>query len=151
VHPYFPIAVGAEDSMENSNEFKDRRRYPRSVVDLPFEYRMKNLPDAYGGLVVNASEGGLLIHSVKDMPVGLELRMVVLFPDGYELADFEVLAAIVWKDLYAFGNSEGYRHGLRIVQILEGDRWKLKQLLNSLGRARSSITFSAQPNTPPPE
>jgi len=137
--------------MENSNEFKDRRRYPRSVVDLPFEYRMKNLPDAYGGLVVNASEGGLLIHSVKDMPVGLELRMLILFPNGYELAHFEVLAEIIWKSLDSYNNSDGFQYGLKIVQILEGDLWKLQQLLNGLGRVRPTVTFSAQPTLPPPE
>ena len=137
--------------MENPNEFKERRKYPRSLVDLPFEYRMKDLPDAYGGLVVNASEGGLLIHSVKDMPVGLELNMVILFPDGYELADFEVLAKIIWKDLQSYNSSEGFQYGLKIVQILEGDRWRLTQLLNNLGRARSSVVFSVQPHTPPPE
>ncbi|HUL30505.1 MAG TPA: PilZ domain-containing protein [Thermodesulfobacteriota bacterium] len=137
--------------MENSNEFKERRRYPRSLVDLPFEYRMKDLPDAYGGLVVNASEGGLLIHSVKDMPVGLELRMVILFPNGYELAHFEVLAQIIWKGAHSYNNSEGFQYGLKFVQILDGDRWKLMQLLSSLGRARSTVTFSAQPNNPPPE
>jgi hypothetical protein len=137
--------------MENPNEFKERRKYPRSLVDLPFEYRMKDLPDAYGGLVVNASEGGLLIHSVKDMPVGLELNMVILFPDGYELADFEVLAKIIWKDLHSYNNFEGFQYGLKIVQILERDCWRLKQLLNNLGRARSSVVFSAQSHTPPPE
>ena len=134
-----------ENSMENSNEFKERRKYPRSAVDLPFEYRMKNLPDAHGGLVVNASEGGLLIHSVKDMPVGLELKMVILFPDEYELADFEVSAEIIWKDLHSYNNSEGYQYGLKIIRILEGDRWKLTQLLNSLGRARSSISSICSP------
>jgi hypothetical protein len=142
---------GVEDSMENSNEFKERRRHPRSLVDLPFEYRMKNLPDAYGGLVVNASEGGLLIHSVKDMPPGLELRMVILFPDGYELAEFEVLAGIIWKDFHSCNNFEGYQYGLKIIQILEGDRWKLKQLLKHLGQTKSSAIFNVQPNASPPE
>ena len=137
--------------MENSNEFKERRKHPRSLVDLPFEYRMKDLPDIYGGLVVNASEGGLLIHSVKDMPVGLELRMLILFPNGYELAHFEVLAEIIWKSLDSYNNSDGFQYGLKIVQILEGDLWKLQQLLNGLGRVRPTVTFSAQPTLPPPE
>jgi hypothetical protein len=142
---------GIEDSMENSNEFKERRRYFRSLVDLPFEYRMKNLPGAYGGLVINVSEGGLLICSVKDMPVGLELRMIILFPDGYELADFEALAEIIWKDLLSYDNFEGYQYGLKIIQISEGDRWKLKQLLNHLSRPRSSVALHMQPHASPPE
>lgn len=137
--------------MQNFNESNDRRKYPRSLVDLPFEYRAKELPAAYGGLVVNASEGGLLIHSVKDMPVGLEIDMVILFPDVYELANFEVLAKIIWKDIHSYNNCDGYQYGLRIIRILEGDRWKLRQLLSNLNRTRPSLTLALQPHTPPPE
>ena len=140
-----------EDSMANSNEFKERRRYPRSLVDLPFEYRVTNLPGAYGGLVVNASEGGLLINSVKDMPVGLELRMVILFPDEYELADFEVSAEIIWKDRHSYNDFEGYQYGLKIIQISEGNRRKLKQLLSPLIRPRSSVAFHIPSHASPPE
>jgi hypothetical protein len=143
--------VGVEDSMEEFDDFKERRKYPRSLVDLPFEYRTKDLPDAYGGLVINVSEGGLLIHSVKDMPVGLKLNMAILFPNGYELADVEVSAEIIWKDLHFSNNSEGYQYGLKIVQILEGDRWKLKQLLSNLARSGSSITLNVYSHTSPPE
>ena len=117
--------------MENPNEFKERRKYPRSLVDLPVEYRIRDLPHAHGGLVVNASEEGLLIHSVKDMPLGLKLNIVVMFLKGYELANFEVTAEIIWKDLHLYNRSEGFQYGLRIIQILEEDHWKLKQLLNS--------------------
>jgi hypothetical protein len=117
--------------MEDANEFKERRKHPRSLVDLPVEYRIKDLPHAHGGLVVNASEGGLLIHSVKDMPLGLKLNIVVMFLTGYELANFEVTAEIIWKDLHVYNRSEGYQYGLRIVQILKEDQWKLKGLLNN--------------------
>jgi PilZ domain len=119
-----------EDTMESTDYVKERRRYPRSLVDLPLEYRVKDLPHAHGGLVVNASEEGLLIHSVKDMPVGLKLDIVVLFPRGYELANFEVLAEIIWKDLHSYNDSEGYQYGLKITQMIEEDHWKLKQLLS---------------------
>jgi hypothetical protein len=117
--------------MENLSEFKERRKHPRSLVDLPVEYRIKDHPHAHGGLVVNASEGGLLIHSIKDMPLGLKLDIAILFLRGYELANFEVTAEIIWKDLHMYNRSEGYQYGLRIIQILEEDHQKLKQLLNS--------------------
>jgi len=102
------------------------------MVDLPLEYRMKDLPHAHGGLVVNASEEGLLIHSIKDMPVGLKLNIIVLFPKGFELANFEVSGEIVWKDNHDYGDSEGFQYGLKIIQIIEEDHSKLKQLLNDL-------------------
>jgi hypothetical protein len=116
--------------MESSDDFKERRKYPRSLLNLPFEYRVKDLPQAHGGVVVNASEGGLLIHSVEDMPVGLRMNIVVLFTKGFELTNLEVSAEIVRKDLRSYNGSKGYQYGLRIIQIVEEDRWKLKQLLN---------------------
>jgi len=128
---YFEINAGVEDSMENPSEFRERRKYPRSLVDLPVDYRIKDLPRAHGGLVVNASEEGLLIHSVRDMSLGLKLNIAVMFLIGYELADFELTAEIIWKDVHLYNHSEGYQYGLRIIQISEGDHEKLKQLLNS--------------------
>ena len=125
--------------MENPNEFKERRKYPRSLVDLPVEYRIKDLPHAHGGLVINASEGGLLIHSLKDMPLGLKLNIAVLFLWGYELASFEVTAEIIWKDLHLYNQSEGYQYGLKIIQISEEDHWKLKQLLSSQFRRGENL------------
>ena len=117
--------------MENPDEFIERRMYPRSLVDLPVEYRIKDFPHAHGGLAVNASEGGLLMHSAKNMPLGLKLSIAVMFLIGYELAHFEVTAEIIWKDFHLYDHSEGYQYGLKIVQILDEDHWKLKQILSS--------------------
>jgi hypothetical protein len=116
--------------MENSDDLRERRKYPRSLLNLPFEYRVRDLPHAHGGLVVDASEGGLLIHSVEDMPVGLKLNIVLLFTKGFELTNLQVSAEIVRKDLPSNNGSKGYQYGLRIIQIVEEDRWKLKELLN---------------------
>ncbi len=116
--------------MENSNDFRERRKYPRSLLNLPFEYRVRDLPHAHGGLVVDASEGGLLIHSVEDMPLGLKLNIVLLFTKGFELANLQVSAEIVRKDLHSNNGSKGYQYGLKIIQMVEEDRWKLKELLS---------------------
>jgi hypothetical protein len=116
--------------MESSNDFREKRKYPRSLLNLPFEYRVKDLPHAHGGVVVDASEGGLLIHSVEDMAVGLKLNIVLLFAKGFELTNLEVSAEIVRKDPRSNNGSKGYQYGLRITQIVEEDRWKLKELLS---------------------
>ena len=71
--------------MENRNYFKERGKYRRLLMDLPLKYQMTDLPHAHGGLSVNVSETGLLIHSIKDMPVGIKINMAVLFSKGYEL------------------------------------------------------------------
>lgn len=116
--------------MEKVTPHRERRRYPRMSLDLPLEYRVMNAPYAHGGLVVNASEVGLLINSIKNIPIGSKLNIAVLFPKGFELTNFEVLAEIIWKDLYWEEDWEGYRYGLKFIKILEDDRRKLTQILS---------------------
>jgi len=125
--------------MDRSEEAQERRKFPRLVMDLPLEYRVINAPYAHGGIVVNGSEEGFLIYSVKDMPIGTKLNIVVIFPKGYELTNFELLAEIVRKDLHWEEDWEGFEYGLRFVQIFEEDRQKLKQLLSSGGQPEEFI------------
>ena len=116
--------------MEKSKSMKDRRKSQRMILDLPLEYRVMDVPYAHGGLVVNASELGLLVQSVKNLSIGTKLNIAVLFPKGFELANFEVLAEIIWKDLHWEEDWEGYQYGLRFLHILDNEYWKLKQLLS---------------------
>jgi hypothetical protein len=118
-----------EDSMEAAKDLREKRKHPRVYMDLPLEYRVLDAPHAHGALVVNASESGLLVHSIKNIPTGTKLNIAILFSKGFELSNFEVLAEIVWKDIYWEENREGYQLGLKIIQILEEDHQKLKQLL----------------------
>ena len=114
---------------------RERRGYPRFIVDLPLEYRDMDGSCLRGGIVANASEGGFLIEAVRDVPVGTELNITVLFPKGFELANFNVVAKIVRKEPYRKedlrGDSywKGYQYGLEFIQISEEDRWKLNFLL----------------------
>jgi len=109
-------------------------------LDLPLEYRVMNVLYAHGALVVNASEVGLLINSIKNIPIGSKLNIAVLFPKGFELTNFEVLAEIIWKDLHWEDDWEGYRYGLKFTKLLDEDRRKLKQLLS--GQFRSGEVSS---------
>ncbi len=59
-------------------------------MDLPVDYWVKRDSYAHGGIVVDASETGFLIHSVEDIPIGTKLKIAVLFPRDYDLANFEV-------------------------------------------------------------
>jgi hypothetical protein len=99
-------------------------------MDLPLDYRVTDAPHARAGLVINASESGLLVRSNRDLPIGTKLRIVVMFPRGFELANFEVLAEIVWTDLHWEASWEGYQMGLKFIEILDEDLRKLKQLLD---------------------
>jgi hypothetical protein len=120
--------------MEGSFNNRERRSHPRVIVDLPLEYQGMGDPCLRGGIVVNVSEGGFLIETVRDIPVGTELNITVLFPKRFELANFKVVAKIVRKEPYwkedSKGNRywEGYQYGLEFIQILEEDRCKLNLL-----------------------
>jgi hypothetical protein len=124
-----------EETMQKSFTGADRRKYPRIFVDLPLEYRDVDGSSLRGAMVVNASEGGCLIESPRDIPVGTELSVTVLYPKEFELANFKVTAKIVWKELYwkedlkRDRSSEAYRYGLEFIHILDEDRWKLSLLL----------------------
>ena len=86
-------------------------------------------PFAHGGLVVNASEVGLLIQSVRNIPMGEKLTTVILFPKGFELASLEVLGEVIWKDIYREEDWEGFYYGLNFINILAEERNKLRRLL----------------------
>ncbi len=107
----------------------EKRKSERVFMYLPLEYRVTNAPYTHGGHVVNASEGGFLIDSGKDIPVGVKLRFELLFPKGFEFNNFEAEGEIVWKEDRPEDNSEKYQYGIRFTQILEDDQRKLKQLL----------------------
>jgi PilZ domain len=124
--------------MEASMTGRDRRRYPRIVINLPLEYQEKDEDpnfNLHGAMVVNASKGGFLIESTRDMPLGTELSVTLLFSRDFELTNFKAVTKIVHKVLYSKENSnghqvwEGYLYGLEFIKILEEDRWKLNGLL----------------------
>ena len=117
------------ERMESPRYFRDRRKHPRLCMDLPLEYLAKFDSRARGGIVVDASETGFLIYSTQDIPVGTNLKIDVLFPKGYELANFEVFGKIIWRKVDAGERANTYRYGLTFVQIVEEDYWKLKKLL----------------------
>ncbi len=114
----------------------EKRRYPRVLIDFPLEYQDLGDSCLHGAIVVNAGEGGFLIESTRDMPVGTKLSILLLFPKGFELSNFKAVTKIMRKQPYRKEDSkgnpswEGYQYGLEVIQILEGDRWKLNWLLN---------------------
>jgi hypothetical protein len=117
------------ERMESPRYFRDRRRHPRVCMDLHLEYLANFDSRARGGIVVDASETGFLIYSTQDIPLGTNLKIDVLFPRGYELANFEVFGKIIWRKVDVGERANTYRYGLTFVQIVEEDYWKLKKLL----------------------
>jgi CheY-like chemotaxis protein len=116
--------------MDRSSDKRERRKYPRFFIDLPLEYGAAGDPRSKGGIVVNASEGGLLFESVKAIQLGTKLNVSVLFPKRFELAEFRLEGEIVWKEPLLKEEWEGYQYGLNIVRLLAEDHWNLKMVLN---------------------
>ena len=108
---------------------REKRRYPRFLIDLPLEYQEEDNAPSRGGIVINASEGGFLIESIKDIPIGTKLTIAVLFPKWFELADLKLVAEILWKEPLWKEDWTGYRYGLNILEMMEEDKKKLKLLL----------------------
>jgi hypothetical protein len=127
--------------LEGSFNGRERRRYPRVVINLPLVYQEKDDSCLRGGIVVNAGEGGFCIESPRDIPVGTELNVTVVFSKGFVSANFKAVAKIVWKgpswkgDWKGNGYWEGYQYGLEFIQMSNTDRWKLNYLLG--GRSES--------------
>jgi hypothetical protein len=110
-------------------ESVEKRKFPRVSMELPLEYQVLDAPYAHGGLVANASETGLMILSVKSIPVGTKLNIAVMFPKGFQLSNFKVSAEIIWKEVYLKEDWHGYKYGLKFIGLFDEDQWKLKNLL----------------------
>jgi len=128
--------------MEKLKAPREKRKSQRVIMYLPLEYRVRNAPYIHEGYVVNASEGGSLIYSSKDIPVGMKLKLELLFPKGFDLNNFEAEAEIVWKEDGPEDKSEKYGCGIRFTQMSEDDQRKLKQLLGGRlqGKAKEDLS-----------
>jgi hypothetical protein len=130
-----------KDIISRLKHFENRRKYPRVLLDLPFEYRTEYSRRARGGIVIDACEVGFLIHSTENMLVGTRLKIVVLYPKEYSLAKLEVFAKIVWK---RFDKREKkYLYGLKFNGILAEDDYKLKGLLRNNSEPPSPIPMGS--------
>jgi hypothetical protein len=98
---------------------------------LPLEYRVVDHHTAYGGIVTNGSEVGLCIYTTEDLAIGTKLDVMVLFPNEYELSNFEVLTQIIWRTLLYTEEGERFQYGLKFLKIDEQHLQKLKNLISN--------------------
>ncbi len=121
--------------MDNPSESKEKRKYPRVLINLPVDLWVIHELKAASGLVLNGSEGGLLIQTFKDMPICTRIDIKVLFKvllsKGVKSAKFRAVTDIIWKGTYWWEDWEGYQYGLKFIQILDEDYRKLKLILSN--------------------
>jgi hypothetical protein len=115
--------------MSKPSDFKEKRNKSRVLVNLSVNLRMLGEPNHKPGVINNASEAGLLVNTLYDMPLGKKVIIEVLFAERGKSSNFKVLTQIVWKDIGLWDDWEGYLYGLKLIQILEEDYPKLKRIL----------------------
>ena len=120
--------------MELMNEGlnSERRKYPRINVDLPINYNGGNQLFTKNGRVVNASEGGLLVHLQDEIVVGHRLALKLFLHSHSELNIISPSVQVVWTAIHMKKDfTWDFPTGVRIVDIPPNDMIKLKNFLTS--------------------
>jgi len=112
----------------------ERRKRPRVRVKLPLDYSLTDGEENYGGIVANASEGGLLVYLPENIKTGTLLKIEILFVKGLAFNMIKATTKVVWSDLAAKRAWGEYRYGLEFRSFQEGDLEKLKVLLKETGK-----------------
>lgn len=112
----------------------ERRRHPRYSVEFPLDYSFVEGKETYGGIVANASEGGLLVYLPQRIELGTLLKIEILYVQGLEFNTIKAIAKIVWSDLASKMSWGEYRYGLQFIHIEEQDYNRLINLLKEIGK-----------------
>jgi len=112
----------------------EKRKHPRYNVELPLDYSRTDGKEIYGGIVANASEGGILVYLPERMEVGAFLKIEIIYVNGLELNTVQAIAKVVWQDLATKENLGEHRYGLQFQQIDEENFNRLSGLLKEVGK-----------------
>ena len=113
---------------------KDRRKSPRVYFKLPVSYSRTASKDHYGGIVGNASEGGILIHLPEKLDAGEVLKIEILFAKGWELKTVRGIGKIIWSDLPIRKGGKVHRYGLQFQLFNKRNLQKLRILLKEASK-----------------
>jgi c-di-GMP-binding flagellar brake protein YcgR len=111
----------------------EKRKYPRFSVELPLNYSRAEGKDTLGGMVANASEGGLLVYLPERMEIGALVKIEIFYVRGLELDTIKAVAKVVWCDLAARESWGEHRYGLQFQYIDQKDLSRLTILLKDVG------------------
>ena len=112
----------------------EKRKHPRYSVELPLDYIRARGRETYGGIVANASEGGLLVYLPEVMQIGDVLKIEIYYANGLELNSIKAVAKVVWYDMAAKESWGEHRYGLQFLSIEEKDLERLRNLLRGVGK-----------------
>ena len=125
--------------MENTL-VSEKRKFPRSDIDLPVKYSRTNLFFKHGR-AANASEGGLLICLPEKMDIGHHLVLKLFFPLHTGLIIIEAVVRVVWMDIHLRKDwTWDYRIGVRFEDISQANMTILKNFLTGLEQKPSYLS-----------
>jgi hypothetical protein len=113
---------------------KERRKSPRFYFKLPVSYARTASKDHYGGIVGNASEGGILIHLPEKLDAGEVLKIEILFAKEWELKTVRGVGKVVWSDLSIRKSGKVHRYGLQFQLFNKRNLQKLRILLKEASK-----------------
>lgn len=112
----------------------EKRRHPRFSVELPLDYARVDGKQTLGGMVANASEGGLLVYLPERIEIGTLLKIEIFYVRGLELDTIKAVVRVVWSDLAARESWGEHRYGMQFENIDEMDFNRLVTLLKEVGK-----------------
>jgi c-di-GMP-binding flagellar brake protein YcgR len=112
----------------------EKRKHPRFSVELPLDYSRVNGKETLGGMVANASEGGLLVYLPERVELGTLLKIEIFYVRGLELDNIKAVGKVVWCDLAARESWGEHRYGLQFESIDEKNFNRLETLLKEVGK-----------------
>ena len=110
-----------------------RRQHPRIKVELALDYSVAVPREHQGGMVADASEGGLLAYLRERIGIGTQLNIEILFVKGLELSSIKGIGKVVWSDLAAKEGFGKHQYGLQFQSFHEDGLDKLKDMLKEIG------------------
>jgi hypothetical protein len=110
----------------------EKRKHNRISVELPVDYSRPNGKEIYGGIVANASEGGVLVYLPERLEIGAVLKVEILYAKGLELNTIKAIAKVVWGDLATRETWGEHQYGLQFQYIDEEDFNRLVSLLKEV-------------------
>jgi len=112
----------------------EKRKHPRFSVELPLDYSRVEGKGTFGGMVANASEGGLLVYLPERMEIGTLLKIELFYVKELELDTIKAVVKVVWSDMAARESWGEHRYGLKFEYIDEKDFSRLTALLKEVGK-----------------
>ena len=115
--------------MENYNPVVDNRRYKRTAISLPLEYRdlKKSSELPKGSVLKNISEGGVCFNSSQFMSLACRLVLNITLPNSTR--PIKAISKVAWIRRLPVGDQ--YELGNQFLEIAKEDKTQIVDFVNS--------------------